>query len=443
MKLSSAGSLFWLSPWLVTAVHGCSNDNCARAVTGTRRGAAFVTTAKADCQNFMVATQYGHTSTVTTTTATTSASAVPTGPGYSPVIPASYDNCLFDPASGGEFELLTPNVLSIINKDGKAVEATDPAAPVDPFTFHQPADAPKDVYDIELTSGGKTLYFAVFKSGAVGFVDASSNGQSYVGTGDQYVTTIWSVECDGLATAGILGGDSFQFVVKDNGDIVATSSRAARKSRRDIPVPKGFYIQPRDVATPPGTKCASPVQHATTKTPPVPLTSNGCGPEGFWGYFVPNGNFVDACNAHDVCWSDCSQTFAGCNTDFLNNMITICNTINPPGIQRNMCLRRARFYHSAVSGSMGAGVFTDTIEQYCDCVCDDPDLTACQDKCVDTKTDPENCGSCNFNCPSESCTNGACSFNSCTGQTCGTFSGSCGAGGSCRQRQAKSLDHEI
>src|SRR5262249_48266373 len=56
----------------------------------------------------------------------------------------------------------------------------------------------------------------------------------------------------------------------------------------------------------------------------------------------------------------------------------------------------AGYYHSAVSGNKGAGIFTGTIQQYCDCVCDDPKLTACQDKCVDTKTDPENCGSCNF-----------------------------------------------
>jgi len=33
-------------------------------------------------------------------------------------------------------------------------------------------------------------------------------------------------------------------------------------------------------------------------------------------------------------------------------------------------------------------------------------------------------------CPSRGCANGACSFNSCTGQTCDTF-GPCGPGGSC------------
>ena len=38
------------------AAAGCSNDNCARAVTGSRRGETFVTSAQADCTSFMVQT---------------------------------------------------------------------------------------------------------------------------------------------------------------------------------------------------------------------------------------------------------------------------------------------------------------------------------------------------------------------------------------------------
>lgn len=34
----------------------CEPDNCARAVTGTRRGDAFVTMAQGDCSKFMDAT---------------------------------------------------------------------------------------------------------------------------------------------------------------------------------------------------------------------------------------------------------------------------------------------------------------------------------------------------------------------------------------------------
>lgn len=34
----------------------CNADNCARAITGTRKGSAFTSQAKADCSSFMLAT---------------------------------------------------------------------------------------------------------------------------------------------------------------------------------------------------------------------------------------------------------------------------------------------------------------------------------------------------------------------------------------------------
>ncbi|TID00345.1 hypothetical protein CH35J_006417 [Colletotrichum higginsianum] len=386
MKLSTSVLALWLLPWLAVAVHGCSDDNCAPAT--------------------------------------------PTGSGYTLNIPASYENCAFDLVTGGEFQLLLPNVFSIVNNDGKAVQATNLSAPVEPFIFSHPAGAPAGLFDIVLKSGGKTLYLAVYKSGAAGFVDTSSNGQTYIGTGDQYVTTIWSVDCDGLVVSGILSGESFQFFVNHNGDIVASSSTAPSKSRRGLPVPKGFYIQAEAVETPPGTQCSSPVQHATTKNPPVPVSSNGCGVKGFWGHFVPELDFGEACRFHDVCWPDCSQNFTTCNTEFLNRMNAKCNDKYKPGIGRKVCLKLAKFYHSTVSGKKGAETFTKMTQKFCDCTCDDPNLTTCQDQCVDTRTDPKNCGSCNFNCPSGSCVNGTCSFNSCAGQKCGSF-GSCGPGGAC------------
>ncbi|KAK3367696.1 putative salivary secreted peptide [Podospora didyma] len=467
----------------------CNSNNCARAVTGTRQGPAFTSKAKEDCSSFVVTTKYGHTVTVTapaapsvdriiptyasacsgsaayasacscygipsqivsnaegTTTVTvtgasnsvsSTAPPVPsqTGPGYQPSTPSSYAGCDLDPAKGGEFELLDPNALAIINKNGKAVEATDPDAAVTQFVFSHPPAAPVNVYDI-IIPGNSPLYLAIFKSGAVGFVDASSNGQAYVPhpSGDDYVTSVWSLQCDGLTTAGILGGAEFQFSVKDSGDIVViTSPPALRKLRkaRDIPVPKGFLIKPKAVVTPPGSKCPSPVQHAVTKTPPRPVTSNGCGPEDWRQYFVPNLEFEDSCNAHDVCWSQCDASMGACNAAFLNGMLATCNARHAAGSKvLAACRNLAEYYHSKVSGPSGAAVFTKSMQDFCDCKCDDTTLTACGDKCVNTKTDAENCGQCNFHCPSGSCTNGACSFNSCTGKTCDTF-GPCGPGGDC------------
>ncbi len=120
------------------------------------------------------------------------------------------------------------------------------------------------------------------------------------------------MECDGLATAGIVGGVRFQFSVKDNGDVIVTSTTQTSKKTRDIPVPKGFYIKPKNPpVTPPGAKCPSTSQNAVTRVPPVPVTVNGCGPEGFWGYFVPNLNFVDACNFDDGCWGKLKSSYLG------------------------------------------------------------------------------------------------------------------------------------
>lgn len=95
--------------------------------------------------------------------------------------------------------------------------------------------------------------------------------------------------------------------------------------------------------------------------------------------------------------ADCSQDFTTCNTEFLNRMNAKCNDKYKPGIGRKICLKLAKFYHSTVSGKKGAETFTKMTQKFCDCTCDDPNLTTCQDQCVDTRTDPKNCGSCNFN----------------------------------------------
>ncbi|KXX74699.1 hypothetical protein MMYC01_207957, partial [Madurella mycetomatis] len=314
-----------------------------------------------------------------------------TGPGYQPTLPASYANCDFDPVNGGEFGLLTPNGLSIVNQGGNAVESADPDAVIPPLVYSHPPAAPDGVYDIVIP-GASPLYLAVFKSGEVGFVGTSSNGQEYVSdpSGGEYVTSIWSLRCNGLTTAGIIGNVEFQFTVRDNGDIVVAAVFPTRKLRkvRDIPVPEGFFVTPKEVVTPPGSKCPSPVQHATTRDPPVPLTSNGCGPADWRGYFVPNLEFEDACNFHDVCWSTCSETMTSCNTEFLNRMLAICAREHGAGTRMlAVCNNLARFYHSKVSGPAGAEVYTGAVQRYCECVCDDTSLTACGDQCVDTKTD--------------------------------------------------------
>ncbi|KAK3690523.1 putative salivary secreted peptide [Podospora appendiculata] len=472
----------------------CNANDCARAVTGTRQGPAFTAKAKEDCSSFVVSTAYGATVTVTAATTPTAVNKVippyatacdgasayasacscygipsgtvtrhdlttsvtviavsvsvpasttstvsppPAGPTYEPSIPTGgYASCDFDPASGGGFELLSPNALAIVNQGppgSKAVESTDPEAAIPQYTFVHPSGAPANVFDVVIPANGgvPAQILAIYKSGEVSFVSASSNGQAYVPSpsGGEYVTTVWSVQCNGLATAGIIGGARFYFTVQSSGVIVASTTPPLRR-KRDIPVPEGFYVMPAVVPTPAGSKCPSPVQHATTKNPPVPVTSNGCGPADWRQYFIPNLEFVDACNYHDVCWSTCSETMASCNAGFLSRMLAICAAKHTNGVALAACNNLAHFYHGKVSGPSGAAVYTAAIQTFCDCACDDPALTACQDQCVDTKTSPDNCGKCNIKCPTGLCTNGACSFKDCGGKTCQTF-GPCGPGGSC------------
>jgi hypothetical protein len=135
----------------------------------------------------------------------------------------------------------------------------------------------------------------------------------------------------------------------------------------------------------------------------------------------------------------CSSSFNDCNSAFLACNLAACDAIpfvfDPESggdIQPGYipCLLAAKLYGYAVTTSGGDDAIKSATAEYCDCDCTDTTLTACGANCVDPLTDPNNCGSCNFYCPSGGCTNGACSFNSCGGQTCADF-GPCGPGGSC------------
>ncbi|XWX00327.1 hypothetical protein V2A60_008347 [Cordyceps javanica] len=469
----------------VFAGTGCNADNCARAVTGTRRGDGFEATAKADCSRFMTKTVTGNAVTVTSTVTITVApnppavtivkrdAAIPSyasacsgtsryssacscwgitantitvhptsvvtatvtvtqapGATYTPPVPSSYDGCVFNPSDTGDFDLLDPNSALPIIKSGdlaKVVEEVkDPWVPVRYKTV-KPASAANGVYDLQLVADGAPQYVAIYKSGKVGFVTTSSNGQTYVGDGeDKYVTSVFSFTCKGRLTAGIVGGSQFHFSVTDDQRVVATPGGAGKaNNKRDIPVPEGFYVIPSDIpAAPPGQRCPNGQTAVSNGLSP---SANGCGAKD--GIKVPDLSFGECCNDHDICFGTCSEQFGPCNKKFLGCMVTSCARFAPVPKLFLACNGAAATYYLAVQ-FFGKDAFAAATKELCDCKCDDKTKTACGDKCVDTSSDPENCGSCYFHCPSGSCTNGACSFNSCTGSSCGAF-GPCGPGGSC------------
>ncbi|OAR00545.1 hypothetical protein LLEC1_00496 [Akanthomyces lecanii] len=445
----------------------CNADNCARAVTGTRRGDAFGTSAKADCSSFMTKTVTGTAVTVTNTvtvtevpkgtvtahkraeptvptyasacsgtsryssacscwgitagtltihptsivTATVTVTGVP-GPTYTPPVPSSYEGCVYHPSESGDFDLLDPNSALPIIKSGDIAmvvqEVTDPWVPVRYKTV-KPSKAPdgyscslapplrlhlltvliSSVFDLQLVAQGAPQYLAIYQSGKVGFVGTSSNGQTYTGSGDdKYITTAFSFTCKGRLTAGIVGGSEFHFSLTPSAHVIVTTGGAS-KTKRDIPVPDGFYD----------------------------------------GIKVPDLSFGECCDGHDICYGTCSEEFGPCNKRFLGCMVQSCARFAPVPKLFLACNGAAASYYLAVQ-FFGKKAFAEATKELCECKCADKTKTACGDKCVDTSTDPDNCGSCNFHCPSGACTNGACSFNTCTGSTCGAF-GPCGPGGSC------------
>jgi hypothetical protein len=58
-------------------------------------------------------------------------------------------------------------------------------------------------------------------------------------------------------------------------------------------------------------------------------TANGCGSPSHWSYpGIPNFPFLDACNAHDICYTT-DRSKSSCDNEFLFNMKNIASTFMP------------------------------------------------------------------------------------------------------------------
>ncbi|MCU0495967.1 MAG: phospholipase [Anaerolineae bacterium] len=88
-------------------------------------------------------------------------------------------------------------------------------------------------------------------------------------------------------------------------------------------------------------------------------TPNGCGPENgpnvpdyfsFYNLFGRTDRFpfVFACNVHDVCYGTLGASRAACDTQFLNNLLSICRNYSSTWVSRQYCNGLAYTYYYGV-----------------------------------------------------------------------------------------------
>ncbi|KAI9858785.1 MAG: hypothetical protein M1813_007252 [Trichoglossum hirsutum] len=349
-----------------------------------------------------------------TTAASSITSALPLSGSYNPPIPTSYTDCYMDP-SLDPFELLDPNSgIPIVNKSGKAGLATEVSSDAGTYRFVSAASAPSGVYDLLYENSQGSAYFAIFLNGDVGFRPSSSNGQEFItdGTG-QYITTIWSIACDGGISAGIINGAEFIFSIDDStGNLFADTTADPSLRRRDVVgrIVKVIAFLQKIFTSGDSQRCENPDTHAADKTGAREKEANQCGSGELAGWIPPNLEFSKCCDDHDICFDTCEEQFASCNNIFLGCNIQVCRSNHEAGsIVEWGCEKLANLYGYAVTTFMGKAAFVSATDDRCECKCNVEGMTLCDDKCVDLTADEKNCGSCGNICPlTLSCINSAC-----------------------------------
>ncbi|NEO29814.1 MAG: hypothetical protein F6K36_05055 [Symploca sp. SIO3C6] len=81
--------------------------------------------------------------------------------------------------------------------------------------------------------------------------------------------------------------------------------------------------------------------------PPAIAQANGCGPQNF-DFLIPDGPFTEACNRHDLCYSDVNIDQAGCDRRFQQDMYAICER-DYSGSNVSYCKAIADYYYRAVA----------------------------------------------------------------------------------------------
>ena len=111
----------------------------------------------------------------------------------------------------------------------------------------------------------------------------------------------------------------------------------------------------------------------TDPDPPIPRTFNGCGTGGLSANdIIPpafQSGFITACNGHDLCYSECGASRLSCDSDFLDDMVGVCNSnflfLLITG-QYPLCLAFANAFYFAVFLG-GAGPYAGGQMDFCTC----------------------------------------------------------------------------
>ncbi|KAF2679733.1 hypothetical protein K458DRAFT_490379 [Lentithecium fluviatile CBS 122367] len=368
-------------------------------------------------------------------------SALPCGSaGYQLENITSYEGCFVDPINSSQtFAILSfSNGFLLEEVDGMPVFAASNDTQGS-FHFSKPPGSFTDQFDLVYDRPGENpLYLAV--STKVGneivFVESSlvlgpQHSKRTTPSKNEdcdFITSIWSIHCNGTISTGIVGGPELEFSIDNNNTLtILTPEECQNPSqvRRQALGPFLLGILPTAL----GPNWPSIDQPRCTISDTVvrrragaeDRPPNGCGSDsagilGLWG-FPPDFDWGHCCNVHDQCYDDCSQTWVACNQQMLDCTQQQCRddfgSSLVPGSDEVLfgCLNLAYVYNVAVSSIAGRNAFDAATQDQCECVCPDATLPdACPDiGCVNLNSDPENCGLCGWGCgEGKYCVNGEC-----------------------------------
>jgi hypothetical protein len=194
------------------------------------------------------------------------------------------------------------------------------------------------------------------------------------------------------------------------------------------------YDPQKECCTPAGVQKKWPIENLAAcpnrvKRPEhVPTPTYGCGnaERNFPDRFL-EANFVRCCNAHDICYDTCNTNRDICDRDLFICGTAVCLLAYPLGGPiRTTCLGIVEGAYAAVRFK-GQQYYDGAQKLACNCCegdscgcpsgqivingrCGCPvDKSLCNDMCVDTGTDPNNCGRCGNVCSAgQSCVSGRC-----------------------------------